>query len=138
MRSAIVSAVPAATTSRRLLFGAALLCYAVVFACFVLFEVPGLGVGHFFYIPVALVALACGTRGGFLGGALAAALYPLAIAITPRIPTQDAVTYATAIRFVTFTSCGVLVGRFASVHRRLVEQLRDLAERDFLTGILNT
>jgi diguanylate cyclase (GGDEF)-like protein len=130
--------VPAATTRRRLLFAIAILCYAIVFTCFALFEVPGLGLGHFFYIPVALLALACGTYAGFLGGVLAAALYALAILVTPRLPTRDVLTYATAIRFVTFTSCGILVGWFANEHRRHVEQLRNLAERDFLTGILNT
>lgn len=129
---------PAATTRRRLVFAIAIACYAVAFSCFVLFETPGLGLGHFFYIPVALLALACGTRVGFLGGALAAALYALAIVVAPRLPTRDALTYATAIRFVTFTSCGALVGWFANEHRRHVEQLRDLADRDFLTGILNT
>jgi diguanylate cyclase (GGDEF)-like protein len=130
--------VPAATTRRRLVLVIALLCYAVVFSCFVVFEVPGLGLGHFFYIPVALLAVACGMWAGFFGGTLAAALYALAIVVTPRLPTRDVITYATAIRFVTFTSCGVLVGWFADEHRRHVEQLRSLAERDFLTGILNT
>jgi diguanylate cyclase (GGDEF)-like protein len=130
--------VPAATKQRRLIFAIALVCYAAVFTCFVLVEVPGLGIGHFFYIPVALLALACGARAGFLGGAFAAGLYAFAIVVTPRVPTHDALTYATAIRFVTFTSCGVLIGRFADEHRRHVEQLRNLAERDFLTGILNT
>src|SRR5438128_5648426 len=105
---------------------------------FVLFEVPGLGVGHFFYIPVALLALACGTQIGLAGGALATGLYALAIIVTPRLPTRDVLTAATAIRFVTYSSCGVLVGWFANQHRRHMEQLRDLAERDFLTGILNT
>jgi diguanylate cyclase (GGDEF)-like protein len=130
--------VPAATTHRRVLFLTALLCYGVVFTCFIAFERPGLGLGHFFYIPVALLALACGTRAGFLGGSLAAGLYALAILATPRLPTRDLLTYATAIRFVTFTSCGVLIGWFANEHRRHLDQLRDLAERDFLTGILNT
>jgi diguanylate cyclase (GGDEF)-like protein len=130
--------VPAATTHRRLLFATAIACYAVVFSCFILFERPGLGLGHFFYIPVALIALSCGTRVGFCGGALAAALYALAIVATPRLPTRDVLTYATAIRFTTFTSCGVLVGWFANEHRRHVDQLRNLAERDFLTDILNT
>jgi diguanylate cyclase (GGDEF)-like protein len=129
---------PAAITRRRLIFAIALACYALVFTSFVLFEVPGLGLGHFFYIPVALLALACGTRIGFLGGVLAAALYVLAIAVNPRVPTHDVVTYATVIRFVTFTSCGVLVGWFANEHRRHVEELQRLAERDFLTGTLNT
>jgi diguanylate cyclase (GGDEF)-like protein len=133
-----VRQVSAATLHRRLLFAIAIVAYAVVFTCFVLFEVPGLGLGHFFYIPVALVALACGTTGGFFGGSLAAALYALAIVATPRLPTRDVLTTATAIRFVTFSSCGILVGWFANEHRRHVEQLRNLAERDFLTGILNT
>ena len=75
----IVSAVPAATTHRRLVLAIAIACYACVFGCFVLFEVPGLGLGHFFYIPVALLALAGGMRLGFFGGVLAAALYALAI-----------------------------------------------------------
>ena len=136
--AAIVRLMPAAITRRRLIFAIALACYALVFTSFVLFEVPGLGLGHFFYIPVALLALACGTRIGFLGGVLAAALYVLAIAVNPRVPTHDVVTYATVIRFVTFTSCGVLVGWFANQHRRHVEELQRLAERDFLTGTLNT
>jgi diguanylate cyclase (GGDEF)-like protein len=130
--------VPAATRDRRLLFVTAIGCYAIVFTSFVLFEIPGLGLGHFFYIPVALLALACGTYVGFLGGALAAALYALAIVVTPRLPTRDVLTYATAIRFMTFSCCGTLIGWFANEHRRHVEQLRNLAERDFLTGILNT
>jgi diguanylate cyclase (GGDEF)-like protein len=130
--------VPAATSHRRLLFVIAIASYVLVFTSFVLFEIPGLGLGHFFYIPVALLALACGTQVGFLGGSLAAALYALAIIVTPRLPTRDVLTAATAIRFTTFSSCGVLVGWFANEHRRHLDQLRDLAERDFLTGILNT
>lgn len=130
--------VPAATTQRRLVGAIALACYVIVWISFVLFEVPGLGLAYFFFLPVALLALAYGTSGGLFGGTLAAAVYALAIVVTPRVPTGDALTFATAIRLVTFTSCGLLVGWFADEHRRHVEQLRDLAERDFLTGILNT
>jgi diguanylate cyclase (GGDEF)-like protein len=130
--------VPAATTQRHLLGAIAIAFYAIVATSFVLFEVPGLGLGHFFYIPVALLALAYGAWAGLLGGAFAAVLYALGIVITPRLPSGDALTYATAIRFVTFTSCGALVGWFVNQHRRHVEQLRDLAERDFLTGTFNT
>jgi diguanylate cyclase (GGDEF)-like protein len=130
--------VSAATKHRRALAVTAIACFAIVFSFFVLFEVPGLGLGHFFYIPVALLALAFGARGGVLAGAVAAALYVAAIALTPRVPTTDVLTYATAIRFVTFSTCGLVVGWFADKHRRHLEQLRDMAERDFLTGILNT
>jgi diguanylate cyclase (GGDEF)-like protein len=130
--------VPAATARQRLLFAIAIVSYLVVFVSVLFFELPGLGLGHFFYIPVALLALACGTLAGFSGGVLATALYALAIVITPRVPARDVLTFATVIRFITFSSCGVLIGWFANEHRRHVDQLRDLAERDFLTGILNT
>jgi diguanylate cyclase (GGDEF)-like protein len=133
-----VRVVPAATAQRRLAGAIAIVCFAIVWTSFVLFEVPGLGLGYFFYMPVALLALAYGTWGGLFGGIFAAALYALGILVTPRLPSGDALTYATAIRLVTFTSCGVLVGWFVDQHRHHVEQLRDLAERDFLTGILNT
>jgi diguanylate cyclase (GGDEF)-like protein len=130
--------VPAAVFQRRLLFATAIVLYVVVFTAFVVFEVPGLGLGHFFYIPVALLALALGTRAGIAGGAAAAGLYALAIVVTPRLPTRDVLTGATVIRFLTYTSCGALVGWFANEHRRHLDQLRDLAARDFLTGIFNT
>lgn len=129
---------PAASLHRRLAILTAIGSYALVFTSFVAFEVPGLGLGHFFYIPVALLALAGGTRLGLLGGGVATALYTLAIVVTPRLPTRDILTAATAIRFVTYSSCGLLVGWFANEHRRHLDQLRELAERDFLTGILNT
>ena len=128
----------AATLHRRLLAYLSIAAYAIVFSCFVLFEVPGLGLGHFFYIPVALLALAGGTTAGLAGGSLAAGLYALAIVVTPRLPTRDVLTLATAIRLVTYSSCGMLVGWFANEHRRHVGELRNLAERDFLTGLLNT
>jgi diguanylate cyclase (GGDEF)-like protein len=128
----------AASRHRRLLLATALVLYAVVFAGFCLFEVPGLGLAHFFYMPVALLALAGGTFIGLVGGGLATGLYVLAIYVTPRVPTGDALTYATMIRFVNFTCCGLLVGWFADQHRRHLKELRELAERDFLTGLLNT
>ncbi|TML97228.1 MAG: diguanylate cyclase, partial [Actinobacteria bacterium] len=128
----------AASLHRRLLFVTALGLYAAVFVAFWLFEIPGLGVAHFFYIPIALLALSGGTWLGLAGGGLATALYALAILVTPRVPSGDVVTYATAIRFVNYTCCGLLVGWFADQHRRHLKELRELAERDFLTGILNT
>ncbi len=116
----------------------AIALYATVFTAFIVFEVPGLGLGHFFYIPVALLALACGARIGLVSGVLATALYALAIYLTPRLPTRDAFTAATVIRLFTYSSCGALIGWFANQHRRHLERLRELAERDFLTNLLNT
>ena len=128
---------PAAALHRRLLVVTAIGVYALVLLSFLFFEVPGLGIGHFFYIPVALLALAGGTRIGLLAGVIAAGLYALAIALTPRLPTADILTAATAIRLITYSSCGVLIGWFANQHRDHVAQLRERAERDFLTGFFN-
>jgi diguanylate cyclase (GGDEF)-like protein len=129
---------PAATMHRRLLVGTAIALYAIVSVLFFVFEVPGLGIGHFFYIPVALLALACGMRIGFLAGAIATGLYALAIVVTPRLPVREVLTTATVIRACTYCFCGALIGWFANRHRQDLERLRELAERDFLTGILNT
>lgn len=120
-----------------MLFASAAIGYAAVFTTFSVFESPGLGIGHFYYIPVALVALAYGTWAGLAAGATAAGLYALGIVITPRLPSAEALTFTTGIRLLTYSSCGALVGWFANEHHRHVEQLRILAERDSLTGILN-
>src|SRR5207244_2946930 len=76
--------------------------YGLVFVCFVLFQKPGLGLGHFFYVPVVLIGLALGMRAGVVGGVLASGLYALAIVVTPRLPVRDVLTVATAIRLVTY------------------------------------
>ena len=123
--------------NRRLALAAALGLYVAVFLSFVLVEVPGLGLGHFFYIPVVLVALAFGIRGGLVAAAAAGALYALAIVVTPRVPVRDVLTAATAIRFVTYSTVGAVIGWYADQHRLDIERLRELAERDFLTGLLN-
>ena len=127
----------AATLHRRLLLVSALALYGLVFASFILFEMPGLGLGHFFYVPIVLVALALGLRAGVVAAAFATALYALAIVITPRVPTRDILTIATAIRFMTYTTVGAVIGWYADQHRCHIEQLRELSERDFLTGLLN-
>ena len=111
--------------------------YLGVFAAFVLFETPGLGIGHFFYLPVCLVALATDALGGALAGLLAAGLFPLAVVVDPRIPSHEALTTTTAIRAVTFALVGAVVGLYAARNRSLVERLHDHASRDFVTGVGN-
>ena len=115
----------------------AIALFGAIFVGFVIFEVPGLGIGHFYYIPVAMLALAAGTWAGIGGGLLATGLYVLSIFVTPRVPTRDALTSATVIRTITYCSCGALIGWFAGQHRQHVAKLRQLADRDFLTGLLN-
>ena len=44
----------------RLFLATAATIYVVVFGAFLLLEHPGLGLGHFYYLAIALVALALG------------------------------------------------------------------------------
>jgi diguanylate cyclase (GGDEF)-like protein len=111
--------------------------YAAVFFALLLLEHPGLGLGHFFYLPIALVAVVHGPRFGALAGVTAAVLYATAFAASPSIPTFELLTLSTPIRLVTFTTCGMLVGWFAHQNRDLIQRFEVLAERDRLTGLPN-
>jgi diguanylate cyclase (GGDEF)-like protein len=113
------------------------LTFGGVFATFVLVESPGLGLGHFFYIPVCLVALVTDEMLGALAGVFASGVYVLAVVIAPAVPSTQALTTATGIRLVTYTVVGGLIGFYASRNRQLVDRLRDLAGRDFVTGLGN-
>ena len=65
----------AATTHRRLLLTASVGTFVWVFFAFLLWEQPGLGIGHFYYVAIALAALATGPRWGALAGTAATGLY---------------------------------------------------------------
>jgi diguanylate cyclase (GGDEF)-like protein len=125
-----------ATQRRRILVCAAF-GYAGVFALFAVFERPGLGIGHLYYLPIALLALATGARLGAAGGLVAVLLYSADLWVNPHVVAVDPAE-PTAIRLVCFVAIGTLVGWFASSKRRLVEELQILADRDTLTGLPNT
>jgi diguanylate cyclase (GGDEF)-like protein len=127
----------ATATTRRLVLALAALLYTGVFAAFVFAESPGLGLANFFYIPLCLVALTTDEARGAVAGVLATALYVAAVELAPAVPSAQALTGATAIRLVTFTVVGALMGFYASRNRQLVDRLRDLAGRDFVTGLGN-
>jgi diguanylate cyclase (GGDEF)-like protein len=129
---------PAASVHRRLAIIIAVGLYALVFAALLVFERPGLGLGHFFYLPVALVALSTGPRVGALAGVAAAGLYAVAFALNPAVPVNEIVTMGAAVRMIPFAASGALLGWFAASNRALVEKLQILAERDHLTGLPNT
>lgn len=129
---------------RRLLGCLSVLIYATVFVLFILFEQPGLGIAHGFYLAIVLAGVAAGPLVGALGGILATALYALAILINPHVSPAEIPTEATAIRLVTFVMVGLMIGYFASTTRtllaganELLAELTILAERDFLTGLPN-
>jgi len=123
--------------NRKVVLGVAAAGYVAGFAAFVTFEQSGLGLGHFFYIPVCLVGLVTDAKRGALGGALAAGLYALAVVVGPGASATHVLTESTAIRLLTFTIVGAIVGWYASSNRTLVSRLRDHATHDFLTGLGN-
>jgi diguanylate cyclase (GGDEF)-like protein len=112
--------------------------FALVFVSLVLLERPGLGIGHFFYLAIGLVALAFGPHWGAAAGVLATALFGIAVVLNHAVPTQELVTIASPIRLVTYVAMGALIGTFAARYRVALAELRILAERDWVTGLPNT
>jgi diguanylate cyclase (GGDEF)-like protein len=128
-----------ASSRSRWLLGLASAClYAIVFALALFVERPGLGTGHLFYLAIMLLAMATGPAVGAAGGALAAALYTGAVLVNPHLPPMSLLTEGTVIRLVTFVIVGFAFGLFASRNRAALSQLTVLAERDHLTGLLNS
>jgi GGDEF domain-containing protein len=128
----------------RLLQGVALACFGAVFAAFAVFERPGLGVGHFFYVAIVLAGMSAGAAGGAAGGLLGTLLYALGIWANPHLSSGTIATEATVLRLVTFVLVGALIGHYASRTRELLaradelaQELRTLARRDFVTGLPN-
>lgn len=128
----------AATLNRRLLVGSSVAVYGLVSAAFILYEQPGLGLARFYYVAIALLALATSAFVGALGGVLATALYTVGVFVNSALPPSDLLNVSTPIRFVTFVCMGALIGWFAASHRSLVAEMRVLAARDLLTGLPNT
>ena len=122
----------------KLLVGGAGLAYVAVFAAFVPLEEPGLGIGHFYYVAIALVALGLGPAWGATAGVLATALYATGVMLNNAVPVSDLYTISTPIRLVTYVAIGTLLGWFAAHYRDANAELQILAQRDFLTGLPNT
>jgi diguanylate cyclase (GGDEF)-like protein len=127
-----------AALSQRLLLLAAPASSGLIFAAFLVYERPGLGIGHFYYLSIALAALVGGVGLGALAGGVATGLYVAGVLLNPRVPSNELLTAGTITRGVTYVTIGVLIGWFASRHRAMVDELRVLAERDVLTGLPNT
>jgi diguanylate cyclase (GGDEF)-like protein len=120
-----------------LLLGAGL-CLGLTFAAFLVYERPGLGLGHFYYIAIALAAMAMGPRFGIAAGLLATTLYTAGVLINPHIAGIEVLRLGTVTRAITYVTIGGLIGWFASRNRSMLDELRVLAERDMLTGLPNT
>jgi diguanylate cyclase (GGDEF)-like protein len=110
----------------------------VVFVAFLLWERPGLGIGHFYYVCIMLAALATGPIAGAAAAAIATVLFAAGLLINPHIPSSEVLTTSTGIRFVTYMTVGIVTGYFSKRTRVLLGELELLAERDALTGLPNT
>jgi diguanylate cyclase (GGDEF)-like protein len=127
----------ALANNRRIVLVLAAAAYAAVLAAFIAFEHGGLGLAHFFYIPICLVALVSDAVWGALAGVLATGLYAAGVVVAPGVAHTHALPEWTGIRLVTFALVGALVGWYASSNRGLVGRLREHAMQDFLTGLGN-
>lgn len=115
----------------------ALAGYIAVTVSFVVVERPGLGLGHFYYVPIALVAFAAGPVLGACAGLLAVVLYTVALVANSHV-SSHLITAQAGIRVITFVGMGVLIGSFSRRNRALVADLSQLATRDSITGLPNT
>jgi diguanylate cyclase (GGDEF)-like protein len=123
---------------RRLLAGTSVLLYALVFGSVMLSERPDVGIGRFFYLAIALMALATGPLAGAAAGGLAIALYSVAVVHGSPAPASVLWSSANGYRFLTYIALGLLVGGIAQSNRDLLDKLRVLAECDPLTGLANS
>ncbi len=73
---------------RRLLVGTSAVLYALVFSALLFSERTDLGIGRFFYLAIAVLALATGPLAGAAAGLLAVALYSIAVIQNPQVPTS--------------------------------------------------
>jgi len=124
--------------SRYLLLLSAGLCFAVTFGAFLVYERPGLGLGHFYYLGIALAAMAVGPRLGMAAGLLATGLYASGVVLNPHVQSAEVLRMGTLTRALTYVTIGGLIGWFAGQNRKMLAELRVLAERDSLTGLPNT
>src|SRR5881275_3100928 len=114
---------------------AAALSAVAIFVAFALYEEPGLGLGHFFYVSIILAALATGPAIGAAAAVVATGMFAAGLLLNPHIPSNEVLTTSTAIRFVTYMTVGVVTGYFAKRNRVLMGELQLLAERDAITGL---
>ena len=123
---------------RRLLVGAAAFLYALVFGALWASERTDLGIGRFFYLAIAVLALATGPLAGAAAGLLGVVLYSVAVLHSSQTPDATLLSSSNGFRVVTYIALGVLVGAIAQNNRDLLARLRVLADCDPLTGLRNS
>ena len=125
-------------TLRRALLLTAAGTAAAVYGAFLVYERPGLGIAHFYYLSILLAALATGPWVGALAGAGATGLYASGVVLNPAISSSEVLSVSTTIRLFTYVAVGAVTGYFAKAGRDVAAELHLLAERDAVTGLPNT
>jgi GGDEF domain-containing protein len=125
-------------TLRHALLACACGSAVAIYGAFLLYERPGLGIGHFYYVSILLAALATGPFLGAAAGATATLLYATGVLLNPAIASSEVLSASTTIRFVTYVAVGAVTGYFAKSSRQATAELRVLADRDAVTGLPNT
>ena len=120
------------------LVGFALALYGASLAALLFLDVPRLGIAYFLYLPIALVALATSPLSGAAAGVVAGEIYAIGEIHGRGLLEPEVLSTTSGLRLLTYTCIGALVGKFADGHRVLAERLKTLAERDPLTGLLNS
>ena len=123
---------------RRLLVGTSIVLYALVFDALLLSQRTDLGIGRFFYLAIAVMALATRPLWGAAAGLFATVLYALAVLQSSQAATSALWSSANGYRCATYVLLGALVGAIAQSNRELLARLRVLAECDPLTGLGNS
>ena len=123
---------------RRLLVGISAALYALVFGALLLSQRTDLGIGRFFYLAIAVMALATGPLAGAVAGLLAVALYSIALLSSSEDFASVLLSSTNGYRCATYVLLGALVGAIAQSNRELLSRLRVLAECDPLTGLGNS
>jgi GGDEF domain-containing protein len=113
-------------------------CAAAIYGAFLLYERPGLGIGHFYYLPILLAALATGAGAWRARRCRSDRALRDRVLLNPAIASSEVLSASTAIRLVTFLAVGAVTGYFAAEGRRANAELTVLAERDAVTGLPNT
>jgi diguanylate cyclase (GGDEF)-like protein len=120
------------------LVGFALALFGVALMAMALPDVPRLGIAYLLYLPIALVALATSPLSGAAAGVAGAEVFALGELLADGHGHPDLFSTTAGLRLLTYACIGALVGKFAVDQRAFTARLRSLAERDPLTGLLNT
>ena len=129
---------PHALAYRRQLLGAALLLFLLAF---VAIPFPGsaeLGLEYVLFVPIVLVGLSTSALIGAATGLATALVYVIETIAVHSGSEQAATTVGDGLLLASYVGIGALVGKFAQDQRRFAARLTMLADRDSLTGLLNT